>query len=109
MATPSATTPLFKIPNLTPFDNLGGLIDNLIQLLFFVAGLAFFIYLLLGGIQWITAGGDEKALTAARGRITGAIIGLIIVVAAFSIALIIESVLGIRIVSGFCFTDCPVN
>ena len=104
---PSAETPLFKIPNLTPFDNLGGLIDNIIQLIFFAAGLAFFIYLIIGGLRWITAGGDPKALDAARGRITGAIIGLIIVVAAFSIALIIESVLGIRIVSGFCFTDCP--
>lgn len=100
---------LFEIPNLTPFDNLGGLVDNLIQLIFFAAGLAFLIYLMIGGFQWITAGGDPKALESARGRITGAFIGLIIVVAAFSIALIIEAVLGIKIVSGFCFTDCPVN
>ncbi len=98
--------PLFEIPNVTGFSNLSELIDNLIQLLFFAAGLAFLFYLLIGGIQWITAAGDPKALDAARGRITNAIIGLVIVVAAFSIAIIIQSVLGISIVSGFCFTNC---
>jgi len=104
---PSPEAPLFEIPNLTPFDNLGGLIDNLIQLAFFAAGLAFFIFLIIGGFQWITAGGDPKALDSARGRITNALIGIVIVVAAYSIAIIIESVLGIKIVSGFCFTECP--
>ena len=99
--------PIFEIPNFSGFTNLAGLIDNLIQLAFFVAGLAFLFSLLIGGVQWITASGDPKALDAAKGRITNAIIGLIIVVASFSIAIIIQSVLGINIVSGFCFTNCP--
>ena len=99
--------PIFEIPTFYGFTNLAGLIDNLIQLDFFVAGLAFLFSLLLGGVQWITASGDPKALDAAKGRITNAIIGLIIVVASFSIAIIIQSVLGINIVSGFCFTNCP--
>ncbi len=94
--------PIFAIPNVLPFKNLGELFSALLTLVFFVAGLAFFINLLVGGIQWISSSGDPKALQLARGRLINSFIGLIIVVAAFAFALIIETVLGIRIVSGFC-------
>jgi len=86
-----------------PFQNLGALVTNILAVLFFVAGLAAFIFLIIGGIQYITAGGDPKAAASARDRITGAIVGLIIVVAAFAIVLILERVFGIRIVSGVVF------
>jgi len=92
-----------QIPNLSPFKNLSGLIDNLVQLAFFVAGVFFFFNLLVAGIQWIGAGGDSKALQSARGRMTNALIGLIIVVAAFAITRIVERVLGISITGGFRF------
>jgi len=92
-----------QIPNLSPYSNLSGLIDALIQLAFFVAGLFFFFTFLVAGIQWISAGGDPKALQAARGRMTNAVIGLIIVVAAFAITRIVEQVFGISITGGFKF------
>src|SRR3989344_6146185 len=94
-----------KLFNIGGFSDLGKLANTLLTLAYFVAGLAFFIYLLIGGIQWITSGGDPKALDAARGRITNAIIGLIIVVAAYAIALILENVLGIKIVTGVKFKE----
>jgi hypothetical protein len=94
---------LFQVPNLTGFTNLGGLIAALFQLAIFVAGLAFFVNLIIGGIQWISAGGDPKAVTAARTRITNSFIGLAIVIAAFAITLIIGAVFGVN-VFGFKFT-----
>lgn len=92
-----------KIPNLSPFDNLAGLINVLISLAFFVAGLLFLFNLITAGIQWISAGGDPKALTSARARITNAVIGLLIVVAAYAIAAIAGVIFGISIVTGFNF------
>jgi hypothetical protein len=80
--------------------NLGGLLSALLVLLFFFAALLAFIFIVIGGIQWITAGGDKVAAGNARDRITAAIVGLVIVVAAFAITLIITSVLGINIFSG---------
>ncbi len=107
-ASSSAT---FHIPNLIPFKNLGDLFQVLLSLAFFAAGLAFFLNLIVGGFQWISSGGDPKALQTARGRIMNAFVGLIIVVAAYAIALIVQTVLGIRIVSGFCIRlpggTCP--
>ncbi len=103
--------PIFTIPNLLPFTNLGEIFNVLLTLAFFVAGLVFFINLLVGGLQWLSSGGDPKALQSARGRIMNAFVGLIIVSAAFAIAVIMETVLGIKIVSGFCIpipgAACP--
>lgn len=98
----SSTQP-FTIPNLLGFKNLGELIKVLLQLAYFVAGLALFFNLVIGGIQWINAGGDEKAMSSARRRITNAVIGLIIVVAAAAITAIISQVFGISILEGFKF------
>lgn len=99
------TGPIFDIPNPIPsLDNLGDIFNNLLSLAFFVAGVAMFFNLVIGGIAWITAGGDPKAMDSARRRITNAVIGLIIVVAAYAIALILQQVFGINIVSGFSFS-----
>jgi hypothetical protein len=95
---------IFTIPNFSGFTNLGQILQNLLSLAFFVAGVALFFNILIGGIQWINAGGDPKAMTSARTRITNAIIGLIIVAAAYAIAAIVGQVFGISIVHGFNFS-----
>ena len=83
-----------------PFTNLGKLLANALIIIFFFAAVLAFVFILIGGIQWITAGGDKVAAGNARDRITAAIIGLVIVVATFGITLIITSVMGINIFSG---------
>lgn len=93
---------VFAIPNFSGFTNFGSLMSNLVQLVFFITGIAFFVNLVIGGIQWINAGGDQKAMQGARGRITSAVIGLIIVVAAYAITLVMGQVFGINIF-GFRF------
>ncbi len=98
-------SPIFSLKNPLPsLNNLGDIFNILLSLAFFVAGVAMFFNLVIGGIQWISSGGDQKALDSARRRLTNAVVGLIIVVAAYAIALILEKVFGIRIVSGFSFS-----
>ncbi len=74
--------------------------DALIRLLFSlalgIAGLIFFGMLILGGIRYLSAGGDEKAATAARSTLTQAFIGLVIVVAAVLILQLVSVVFGIK-------------
>jgi hypothetical protein len=86
-----------------PFSDLGGLIRNILSVIFFFAGLLAFVYLLIGGLQWITSGGDQKAAASARDRITASLVGLIIIVAAFAITLVLEKVFGIKILTGVSF------
>lgn len=43
------------------------------------------IFLVLGGIQWITSGGDKSKIQAARAKLTWAIVGLVVAFSAFFI------------------------
>lgn len=64
------------------------------------SGVVALFLLILGGIQFITSRGDPKAAESARSRITWAIIGLVIVLAAF----LIVNFIGI-ITGATCATD----
>lgn len=85
------------------FGDIGSLIQNLLLAAIIVSGLATFVYLIMGGIQFLTSSGEKAHMEAARGRITSAILGLTIVVASYAIIRIVETVLGISIVSGICW------
>ena len=85
-----------RVPKVTSVSRL---ISSTIQLLLIVAAVFFFIYLLIGGIQWIMSGGDKAKIEAARGRITHALIGLLIVLGVWIINGILSSLFGIDIIS----------
>lgn len=88
----------YEIPSPTPqFGNLGDVVSKIVPAAITLAGLLTFLYLILGGFKYMTAGGDEKAVTAAKTMITNAVIGLIIVFAAYWIMWILETVLGLDI------------
>ena len=73
----------------------GNYISSIVSLLLIVASLGTLIFLVIGGIQWIVAGGDKTNLEHARERITQAIVGLIGVASACAIWLLIGRFLGI--------------
>lgn len=82
-----------KPPNFA-IENLGKLIQSLIGTLLIISALLAFFFLILGGIQWITSGGDKAGMEAARNKITHAIVGLIIVGAAWAIMILVQNFLG---------------
>lgn len=82
-------------PNLKILD-FGKLVSALIGAALFIAVIAAFLYLLLGGFNWITSGGDKAGVEAAQKKIQAAIIGLIVVFAAWAIMLLISKFLGIE-------------
>lgn len=75
----------------------GGIISGAISLALIIVSLVFFFILVIGGLKWITSGGDEKAVGAARSQITNALIGLAIVFAAWAIMALISKLFGIDI------------
>lgn len=50
-----------------------------------VAALLVFFYLIWGGIEWITSGGDKGKTEKARDKITASVVGLIILAASYAI------------------------
>jgi hypothetical protein len=75
------------------------LIPNIIGLIFVIGVIIFFFMLIIGAIQWISSGGDKAALESARGRITSALIGLVILFSALAIVSLIETFFHINILS----------
>ncbi|HPJ17481.1 MAG TPA: hypothetical protein PK639_04670 [Candidatus Woesebacteria bacterium] len=73
------------------------LVSGAISLVLLVVALVFFFILVLGGLRWIMSEGDQKAVEAARGQITNALIGLAIVFSAFAIIKLIEALFGINL------------
>lgn len=92
-------------PDILPDDfEAATVISGLISLVIILSFLAAFFYLLWGGFQWITSGGDEAAVGAARNRITQALVGLIIVVAVWALFQLVEQFLGVTVFGEGGFT-----
>ena len=94
-----------NVPANSGFVNLvnlsfGSLVSAGIQLVLVVAAIVFFFILVLGGIKWITSGGDKGQTEAARNQITAALVGLVIVFSAWAIIQIIESFFNVDILGG---------
>lgn len=75
---------------------VGSLITGFIGAFIIFCFIMAFVYLMLGGFNWITSGGDKAKLESARDQITNAIIGLIIVGASWAIMMMVGSFLGIN-------------
>jgi hypothetical protein len=78
---------------------LQNLLTTGITLCFVVGVLAFFFMFLIGAIQWITSGGDKANLESAKGRITSALIGLVILFTVFAIIQLIEGFFHVNILT----------
>lgn len=71
-------------------DPLGGaniqtVVGNLISAALSLVGAIFFVMFLWGGFQWMSAGGDSAKVKKATTTLMNAVIGLIIVAAAYGI------------------------
>ena len=75
--------------------NLGSIISGVLGFVMAIATLMVFLYLILGGIQWITSGGDKGKTEEARNKITAAVIGLIVLAAAYAVLQIMLHFLGL--------------
>lgn len=79
----------------TQVSQLGGLISNLVGVLIMIAGLLLILYFVWAGLRWMTAGGDKAALTEARGRLNNALVGFLIVLAAWALYTLVRYMLGL--------------
>jgi len=76
------------------FDNVGTLISEALNFVMILGALLVFMYLIWGGIEWITSGGDKGKTEGARNKITAAVIGLIVLAASWAILGLVLNFLG---------------
>ncbi len=79
--------------------SIGNIISELLKYLFPLAGLLVLLYLLLGGFQLMTSAGDPKKTQEAKGKITNALVGFIIVFISYWLVQIVGIILGIEVIT----------
>lgn len=76
---------------------VASVVSGIIGIMTVAAGIWFIFQFLTGALGWLTSGGDKTKLEGARERITNAFIGLVIVVAGWSILAIAGQFFGFDI------------
>lgn len=95
---PDITNPLLsKISGLSGVQFFQKLISLALNLLFVGGAIIFVFVFLVGGIRWITAGGDKAGVESAQKMVTNALIGLAILFSVFAIISLIKLLFGIDI------------
>ncbi len=67
-------------------NDLAGIIGLIIQAMLGILGVLFLVYIIYAGYNWMIAQGDEDKVNKAKETIQRAIIGLIIIIAAYAIS-----------------------
>jgi hypothetical protein len=75
-------------------NNFGTMFSSMLNVVMLIAALLVFGYMIWGGIEWITSGGDKSKAESARNKLTAAIIGLVIVAASYAIVTMVVQFLG---------------
>lgn len=87
-----------SVRNLSGTEFFNKLLPNLIGLSFIVGAIIFVAIIIVGAIQWIISGGDKAGIESAKGKITNAVIGLVILLSLFAIIYVLENFFGIKLI-----------
>ncbi|MFA5932635.1 MAG: pilin [Microgenomates group bacterium] len=76
---------------------LNTVLRNGITLIYQIAIVLFLLMILFSALQWIISGGEKEKIAAARGRLTSAVIGLVILGLAWVIVSVLGTITGIKL------------
>lgn len=77
-------------PAPAPLTGLQDIFSNVVSTVIGIAGIMLFILFIVGGFQWLTAGGNPQAAESAKKTLTYAIGGLVVIALAFLILTLIS-------------------
>lgn len=89
-----------QVPKISPISNFAVFMTNGLRAIMTVAALLTFGYMILGAIDWITAGGESSKIEAGRRKIMHAIIGLVILASMWAVFMVVQYFLGIDVFGG---------
>ncbi|MDD5527927.1 MAG: hypothetical protein PHO56_03030 [Patescibacteria group bacterium] len=86
-------TKAFLLSSGVSVTNVAGIVGTIITAALSLLGIIFVVLLIYAGFQWMTAEGNEEKIEKSKHTITRAIIGLAIIIAAYSITYFIFNAL----------------
>jgi hypothetical protein len=79
------------------FPNVGSLVSQVLPYIYGIAGLALLLMLIWGGITLMTAAGSADKVKDGYGKITGSLVGFLIIFVSYFVFQLLETVFGINI------------
>lgn len=89
---PPAQLPNSPVAGFTPEGFIGQLISKILPIVLGLGGFATVIIIVISGIQFVTSSGNPEAAAAARSRLIFALIGFALIILAFAITQIINTI-----------------
>ncbi len=77
--------------------DIGLLFSRVLNVALLISAILVFAYLVLGGVEWITSGGDKGKTEGARNKITASLVGLAIVAASYALMQVVAYFFGIDV------------
>lgn len=81
--------------NVPTLYGLEGIVENILGIIVPVVGAILLLMLIVGGFKYITSGGEKEAAAQAKGTLTYAVIGLVVVLSAWLVIRLLESFTGL--------------
>ncbi len=82
----------------TPDYGMGLFLGKLLTITMVMATLLLFLYLLWGGLEYIASHNEKSKVEAARNKITGAIIGMLVLAASVALVILVQGFVGIEVI-----------
>ena len=84
----SQPDPVGNLPDLTGGQGLRGAIGFIINMVLMFASLIAVLFLIIGGYQYITSGGNDEAAEKGKKTVQNALIGIVIIILSYTIILV---------------------
>ncbi len=84
---------VIDIKNPITTSDFGEIVESFLLWILSVAGVLTLFMLVLGGIMYMTAGGDEQKVATAKKVVTWTIVGLGLILASYSIIKVLDEIL----------------
>jgi hypothetical protein len=82
------------------------LFSNIINAALMFSGAVAIAFIVVSGLKLLTSGGDQKKVADAKGTLTWAIIGLVVILLSFAIIKFISVITGVNCIQTIGFTNC---
>jgi len=90
-----------RIRDMKAGEGIAFYISTLWKTVVIVGGLAFLLFLVWGGVEWLTASGDKGKLEEAQKKISNALTGLVILVGSYAIVRFVQFIFDINLLNPF--------
>lgn len=83
----------------TKIRSVDNIIASVIEIILSFLGIIFIVLILISGVNWMTAHGNEEKVSKAKDTILNLVIGLILVLGAFAITYLVSNLLSNKLLS----------